>query len=127
MTTSRLLPADTVLPWTAITLDQARQTITGWEPLRPGDQWNDEGLMRDIGLGLLDLLDTASTGGPPPATETGAVLLPGMDEPLDRARGRLAGWHFAKEMLSARERSLLYTVEGVLRLVDIHAPRGYAH
>lgn len=38
---------------------------------------------------------------------------------LDGARDRLAGWHFAKESLTNREREILFVAEAVLRELDL--------
>jgi len=37
---------------------------------------------------------------------------------LAEARQKLAGWHFAQEMLTREERQILHIAEALLRLID---------
>ena len=51
--------------------------------------------------------------------------LPATSLSLDDAHAKLAGWHFAKESLTSRERDILYVAEALLRELDaMHG--GYA-
>jgi hypothetical protein len=44
--------------------------------------------------------------------------LPRSDLTIDKARSRLAGWHFSQESLTASEREILHVAEAVLAELD---------
>lgn len=76
-----------------------------------------------------DSLAPMSTTPDPSAPEpTGwePTLLPHTGLTLDQTRAKLSGLHFAQEVLSDKEREILYLAEGLLRLIDERDPNGYA-
>jgi hypothetical protein len=115
---------EAALPWTGLTVGQARLTLTTWEVPRRLRRSYETAIVA-IGLDLLVVLDTKLTD--PSVNSVALETLPNSGGTLADARSLLSGWHFAKESLTDREQRVLYVVEGLLRLVDERSPRGYLH